>query len=156
MECDVGLLITGGSSGRLCAGLRPTLVHPGSSSLSLIRLQVAPHCTSGRHTDMAAGIAVHTSFNSYNRLPYPSRPSAGGPALQGDMVAGVAFQNLPHADSIGYIIPTPVVRLFLAEVAQYGHYKGGRCGPAGGRAATYGRSTVQYHAALLRLGALFS
>ena len=40
------------------------------------------------------------------------------------MVAGVAFQNLPHADSIGYIIPTPVVRLFLAEVAQYGHYKG--------------------------------
>ena len=59
-------------------------------------------------------------------------PYAGGPALQGDMVAGVAFQNLPHADSIGYIIPTPVVRLFLAEVAQYGHYKGGRCGPAGG------------------------
>ncbi|KAF8058398.1 DEGP10 [Scenedesmus sp. PABB004] len=30
-----------------------------------------------------------------------------GPALRGDVVVGVAFQNLPHADNIGYIIPLP-------------------------------------------------
>ncbi|GAX81160.1 hypothetical protein CEUSTIGMA_g8593.t1 [Chlamydomonas eustigma] len=50
--------------------------------------------------------------------------TSGGPALQGDHVAGVAFQNLPHADNIGYIIPTPVVQLFLSEVSMYGGYQG--------------------------------
>jgi hypothetical protein len=39
--------------------------------------------------------------------------NSGGPALRGDVVVGVAFQNLPHADNIGYIIPLPVVRRFL-------------------------------------------
>jgi hypothetical protein len=39
--------------------------------------------------------------------------------LQDDKVVGVAFQNLPHAENIGYIIPTPVVKLFLAEVARW-------------------------------------
>lgn len=34
-------------------------------------------------------------------------------------MVGVAFQNLPHAENIGYIIPTPVVKLFLAEVARW-------------------------------------
>ena len=39
---------------------------------------------------------------------------SGGPALKGDdVVVGVAFQNLPSADNIGYIIPTPVVNRFL-------------------------------------------
>eukprot|EP00197_Chlamydomonas_leiostraca_P015336 CAMPEP_0202861036 /NCGR_PEP_ID=MMETSP1391-20130828/2572_1 /ASSEMBLY_ACC=CAM_ASM_000867 /TAXON_ID=1034604 /ORGANISM="Chlamydomonas leiostraca, Strain SAG 11-49" /LENGTH=647 /DNA_ID=CAMNT_0049540355 /DNA_START=61 /DNA_END=2004 /DNA_ORIENTATION=- len=50
--------------------------------------------------------------------------NSGGPALQGDEVVGVAFQNLPNAENIGYIIPTPVVRHFLDEVARYGQYRG--------------------------------
>ncbi|WIA37685.1 hypothetical protein OEZ86_014578 [Tetradesmus obliquus] len=50
--------------------------------------------------------------------------NSGGPALRGDVVVGVAFQNLPHADNIGYIIPLPVVRRFLSEVMLYGHYRG--------------------------------
>jgi hypothetical protein len=36
--------------------------------------------------------------------------------MQDDEVVGVAFQNLPNAENIGYIIPTPVVRHFLSEV----------------------------------------
>ncbi|GFR50891.1 hypothetical protein Agub_g13182, partial [Astrephomene gubernaculifera] len=48
----------------------------------------------------------------------------GGPALQGDQVVGVAFQNLPGAENIGYIIPTPVVGHFLMEVRKYGSYQG--------------------------------
>lgn len=39
----------------------------------------------------------------------PFSPPSGGPALRGanggNVVVGVAFQNLPSADSIGYIIP---------------------------------------------------
>jgi len=50
--------------------------------------------------------------------------NSGGPALKGDKVVGVAFQNLPNADNIGYIIPTPVVNRFLSEVERYGRYCG--------------------------------
>ncbi|MEW5297330.1 MAG: hypothetical protein WDW36_000546 [Sanguina aurantia] len=50
--------------------------------------------------------------------------NSGGPALQGDQVVGVAFQNLPSADNIGYIIPTTVVQRFLQEVAGAGTYLG--------------------------------
>jgi len=39
-------------------------------------------------------------------------------------VVGVAFQNLPDADNIGFIIPSPVVEHFLAEVAAHGTYRG--------------------------------
>lgn len=39
-------------------------------------------------------------------------------------MVGVAFQNLPHAENIGYIIPTPVVYHFLGEVAKCGAYNG--------------------------------
>lgn len=39
--------------------------------------------------------------------------NSGGPALRDDVVVGVAFQNVPNADNIGYIIPLPVVRRFM-------------------------------------------
>jgi hypothetical protein len=45
--------------------------------------------------------------------PYRSTGNSGGPALRGDVVVGVAFQNVPNADNIGYIIPLPVVRRFM-------------------------------------------
>lgn len=37
---------------------------------------------------------------------------------------GVAFQNLPSADGISYVIPTPVASHFLSEVQRYGCYRG--------------------------------
>lgn len=39
--------------------------------------------------------------------------NSGGPALREDVVVGVAFQNVPNADNIGYIIPLPVVERFM-------------------------------------------
>lgn len=50
--------------------------------------------------------------------------NSGGPAIHGDAFCGVAFQNMPSADGISYIIPTPVVSHFLEEVQRYGRYKG--------------------------------
>ena len=50
--------------------------------------------------------------------------NSGGPTLSGDVVVGVAFQNLPSADSIGYIIPNSVVFRFLSETANRGYYPG--------------------------------
>ncbi|XP_022149944.1 protease Do-like 10, mitochondrial [Momordica charantia] len=50
--------------------------------------------------------------------------NSGGPAIMGDKVAGVAFQNLSGAENIGYIIPVPVIRHFIAGVEESGKYVG--------------------------------
>lgn len=50
--------------------------------------------------------------------------NSGGPALLGDKVVGVAFQNLQHADNIGYIIPVPIIQRFLDDVKTLGKYVG--------------------------------
>eukprot|EP00798_Chlamydomonas_sp_ICE-L_P019921 gene19921-26625_t len=76
------------------------------------RVEVAQYAHAASHL---MAIQIDAAINPGN---------SGGPALQGNMVAGVAFQNLPHADNIGYIIPTDVVMHFLTEVALYGAYKG--------------------------------
>ncbi|KAK4707828.1 hypothetical protein R3W88_028753 [Solanum pinnatisectum] len=50
--------------------------------------------------------------------------NSGGPAIMGDKVAGVAFQNLSGAENIGYIIPVPVIKHFIAGVEERGEYAG--------------------------------
>ncbi|XP_072966078.1 protease Do-like 10, mitochondrial [Typha angustifolia] len=50
--------------------------------------------------------------------------NSGGPAIMGDKVAGVAFQNLSGAENIGYIIPVPVIKHFLSGVEEHGKYVG--------------------------------
>ncbi|XP_073118013.1 protease Do-like 10, mitochondrial [Elaeis guineensis] len=50
--------------------------------------------------------------------------NSGGPAIMGDKVAGVAFQNLAGAENIGYIIPVPVIKHFIAGVEESGKYVG--------------------------------
>ncbi|KAL2227843.1 protease Do-like 10, mitochondrial [Sesamum indicum] len=50
--------------------------------------------------------------------------NSGGPAIMGDKVAGVAFQNLSNAENIGYIIPVPVIKHFIEGVEETGDYVG--------------------------------
>ncbi|XP_010277816.1 PREDICTED: protease Do-like 10, mitochondrial [Nelumbo nucifera] len=50
--------------------------------------------------------------------------NSGGPAIMGDKVAGVAFQNLSGAENIGYIIPVPVIKHFISGVEESGKYIG--------------------------------
>lgn len=50
--------------------------------------------------------------------------NSGGPAIMGDKVAGVAFQNLSGAENIGYIIPVPIINHFLTGVEERGKYVG--------------------------------
>lgn len=49
--------------------------------------------------------------------------NSGGPVIQGRFVVGVAFQSFTSAENTGYIIPTPVIRRFLADVED-GDYDG--------------------------------
>jgi S1-C subfamily serine protease len=61
--------------------------------------------------------------------------NSGGPALRdGGTVVGLAFQNLPAADNIGFIIPPPIIRRFLDDVVATGSHTGfcalgARCQP---------------------------
>ncbi|KAJ9176052.1 hypothetical protein P3X46_011402 [Hevea brasiliensis] len=50
--------------------------------------------------------------------------NSGGPAIMANKVAGVAFQNLSGAENIGYIIPVPVIKHFIAGVEENGKYVG--------------------------------
>ncbi|KAL3654007.1 Protease Do-like 10, mitochondrial [Castilleja foliolosa] len=60
-------------------------------------------------------IQIDAAINSGN---------SGGPAIMGGKVAGVAFQNLCNAENIGYIIPVPVIKHFIAGVEETGDYVG--------------------------------
>ncbi|EGC34675.1 hypothetical protein DICPUDRAFT_153086 [Dictyostelium purpureum] len=50
--------------------------------------------------------------------------NSGGPALKDGKVVGIAFQNLAGASSIGFIIPTPVVRRFIRDIELNGKFTG--------------------------------
>jgi S1-C subfamily serine protease len=49
--------------------------------------------------------------------------NSGGPVLAGDRVIGVVMQSLRGADNIGYVVPAPVIRHFLDDLAD-GRYDG--------------------------------
>ena len=49
--------------------------------------------------------------------------NSGGPVMQAGKAVGVAFQGLRAADNIGYMIPTTVIRHFLADIVD-GKYHG--------------------------------
>ncbi len=42
--------------------------------------------------------------------------NSGGPVLHDDKVVGIAFQGLSQSQSIGYMIPVPVIKHFLKDV----------------------------------------
>ncbi|KNC81054.1 hypothetical protein SARC_06614 [Sphaeroforma arctica JP610] len=50
--------------------------------------------------------------------------NSGGPAFFGDRVVGVAFQHLPGAENIGYVIPVPIIQHFLNDIERHGKYTG--------------------------------
>ena len=49
--------------------------------------------------------------------------NSGGPVIQDGKVVGVAFQGLREAENIGYLIPTTVIKHFLADIED-GKYDG--------------------------------
>jgi len=84
-----------------------------SSTLGVVsRIEVRGYV----HSAVDAHLAVQTdaAINPGN---------SGGPVIQDDKVVGVAFQSIRQLSSVGYFIPTEVVRHFLEDVAD-GNYDG--------------------------------
>ncbi|GAB4179899.1 MAG: S1C family serine protease [Terrimicrobiaceae bacterium] len=76
------------------------------------RIDFQPYSHSGVDSHLA--IQIDAAINPGN---------SGGPVLQDNRVVGVAFQGFSGdvAQNVGYMIPTPVIRRFLADVED-GHY----------------------------------
>jgi len=49
--------------------------------------------------------------------------NSGGPVIVDGKVAGVVMQGVPQADNIGYMVPVPVIRHFMDDIAD-GRYDG--------------------------------
>lgn len=79
------------------------------------RVDFQPYSHSG--TDSHLTIQIDAAINPGN---------SGGPVLQDGKVVGVAFQGYSGdvAQNVGYMIPTPVINRFLADVkdGSYDHY----------------------------------
>jgi len=76
------------------------------------RLEYAAYAHSG--VDQHLVLQVDAAINPGN---------SGGPVLLHSRVVGLAFQGLAWAENIGYAIPLPVIKRFLADVAD-GQYHG--------------------------------
>lgn len=48
----------------------------------------------------------------------------GGPAMQRELVVGVAFDVLGGAENVGYCVPLPVIEHFLKDIKINGKYTG--------------------------------
>ena len=68
------------------------------------RIEVVPYAQSGREL---LSIQIDAAINPGN---------SGGPVLKGDQIVGVAMQELPSSQNIGYMIPVPVIAHFLEDV----------------------------------------
>lgn len=49
--------------------------------------------------------------------------NSGGPVIMDGKVVGVVMQGIPEAQNIGYMVPTPVIKHFLEDIAD-GNYDG--------------------------------
>jgi S1-C subfamily serine protease len=88
----------------------------------------------GRRISVTKGIVSRVQVDTYSHTGADSHlviqtdaainpGNSGGPVMQEGKVVGVAFQGLRQADNIGYMIPTTVIKHFLADIND-GRYDG--------------------------------
>ena len=111
---------------------RPPL--PRTHLLSLIKDPVLVYGfpTGGTSLSITKGIVSRIEFSGYKypvsglrlQIDAAINPgNSGGPAIVDDKVIGLAFSHLNNAQSIGYIIPSEEIELFLQDVGD-GKYDG--------------------------------
>jgi S1-C subfamily serine protease len=88
----------------------------------------------GRRISVTKGIVSRIQMDTYSHTGADSHlviqtdaainpGNSGGPVMQDGNVVGVAFQGLRQAENIGYMIPTTVIKHFLADIND-GKYDG--------------------------------
>ena len=88
----------------------------------------------GRYISVTEGVVSRIQMDTYAHTGADSHlviqtdaainpGNSGGPVMQEGKVVGVAFQGLRQAENIGYMIPTTVIKHFLADIND-GKYDG--------------------------------
>jgi len=88
----------------------------------------------GRQVSVTEGVVSRVQMDLYSHTQADSHlvvqtdaainpGNSGGPVMQNGKVVGVAFQGLTGAENIGYMIPTTVIKHFLADIED-GKYDG--------------------------------
>lgn len=90
------------------------------------RVTVYGFPTGGDDLSVTSGIvsrieSIDYSYSDYSNLGVQidaaiNPGNSGGPVLQDNKLSGVAFQGRTQAQSIGYMIPTPVIKTFLRDI----------------------------------------
>ena len=81
----------------------------------------------GTHISVTEGVVSRIEIDTYSHTGADSHlviqtdaainpGNSGGPVMQNGKVVGVAFQGIRQADNIGYMVPTTVIKHFLADI----------------------------------------
>jgi S1-C subfamily serine protease len=130
-DCDLAVLRVADKN--FLKGVRPLKL---GDEIPQLRSQVVTYGypVGGTEVSNTAGIVSRVEFQSYVhtltdvhlavQTDAAINPgNSGGPVIQDGKVVGVAFQSLSTKQSIGYFIPVPVIRHFLADLKD-GRYDG--------------------------------
>jgi S1-C subfamily serine protease len=81
--------------------------------------------TSGVISRIEVGLYAHSNKRGLlAQIDAPINPgNSGGPVVRDGAIAGISMQMLAEAESVGYMVPAPVVRHFLEDVSD-GRYDG--------------------------------
>jgi S1-C subfamily serine protease len=129
-DCDLAVLRVADPA--FARGLRPLSFGPLPRSGTRVNTYGFP--LGGQDVSSTAGIVsrvesrgyVHSGADAHLVVQTDAAinpGNSGGPVVQGGRVVGVAFQGFPGADNMGFFIPVPVVRHFLANLED-GRYDG--------------------------------
>ncbi|PHJ19406.1 trypsin domain-containing protein [Cystoisospora suis] len=105
---------------------------------SLITIQdsitVLGYPTGGDQLSITEGVVSRIGMSPYVHSSYGlltvqidaaiNPGNSGGPAMVNDKVVGVAFQGFSQLQNVGFIVPYPVVRHFLNDIAIHHRYTG--------------------------------
>jgi S1-C subfamily serine protease len=123
-DCDLALLEVADPA--FATGLKPLALDEVPRSGSRVLTYGFP--LGGQDVSSTAGIVsrvesrgyVHSGIDSHLVVQTDAAinpGNSGGPVVQDGRVVGVAFQGYPGFDNMGFFIPVPVVRHFLADLA---------------------------------------
>ena len=129
-DCDLAVLKVADPA--FAHGLRPLAF--GSLPRAGTRVSTYGFPLGGQDVSSTAGIVsriesrgyVHSGADSHLVVQTDAAinpGNSGGPVVQDGRVVGVAFQGFPGADNMGFFIPVPIVRHFLANLED-GRYDG--------------------------------
>ncbi len=129
-DCDLAVLRVADPA--FARGLRPLRLGPLPRAGTRVNTYGFP--LGGQDVSSTAGIVsriesrgyVHSGADAHLVVQTDAAinpGNSGGPVVQDGKVVGVAFQGFPGADNMGFFIPVPIVRHFLANLED-GRYDG--------------------------------